>query len=60
MRQFEIDKPSKKTIFESLKSDTDHTFNDSTLKEITEAVSTFDESQPTMTVNEAIEWLKGL
>jgi len=60
MRQFEIDKPSKKSIFESLKSDTDHSFNEDTLKQITESVSTFDESQPSMTVNEAIEWLKGL
>lgn len=60
MRQFEIEKPSKKKIFESLKSDTDHTFNDDTLQEITEAVSNFNESQPSMTVNEAIEWLKAL
>lgn len=60
MRQFEIEKPSKKKIFESLKSDTEHTFNDESLKEITEAVSNFDNSQPSMTVNEAIEWVKAL
>lgn len=60
MRQFEIEKPSKKKIFESLKSDTEHTFNDESLKEITEAVSNFDNSQPSMTVDEAIEWVKAL
>jgi hypothetical protein len=60
MRLNEINQPSKKAIFESLKSDTDHTFSDGTLMEITEAVSNFDKNQPSMTVNEAIEWLNQL
>lgn len=57
MRLNEINQPSKKAIFESLKSDQDHTFNDETLQEITEAVSNFNHTQQGMTVEEALEWL---
>lgn len=54
----EINQPSKKNIFESLKSDKDHSFNDETLKEITESISKFNENQPSMSVEETVEWLK--
>jgi hypothetical protein len=57
MRLNEINQPSKKAIFESLKSDKDHTFNDDTLQEITESVSNFNHNQESMTVEEALEWL---
>lgn len=60
MRLNEINKPSKKAIFEGLKSDPNQPFNDSTLMEITEAISNFDENQPGMTVDEAVEWLNQL
>lgn len=54
----EVIQSSKKELFESLKSDKDHTFNESTLMQITEAVTNFDANQPGMTVDEACEWLK--
>ena len=54
----EVIQSSKKELFESLKSDKDHTFSESTLMEITEAVTNFDAKQPGMTVDEAREWLK--
>ena len=54
----EVTQNSKKELFESMKVDTDHTFTDSTLKQIAEAVTTFDKSQPAMTVDEACEWLR--
>lgn len=57
MRLNEINTPSKKAIFESLKSDKDHTFNTETLQEIAESISNFDNSQPGMSVDEALEWL---
>ena len=54
----EVTQNSKKELFESMKADKDHTFTESTLKQIAEAVTTFDNSQPAMTVDEAREWLK--
>ena len=60
MRQFEIEKPSKKAIFEGLNSDKEHTFKEDTLKEIAESVSKFDESSPSMSVDECIDWINNL
>jgi hypothetical protein len=57
MRLTEINQPSKKAIFESLKSDKDQPFSDDTLQEIAESISNFSEAQPGMTVDEALEWL---
>lgn len=60
MRLNEINKPSKKAIFEGLKSDTEHTFSNQVLEEIAESVSNFNHNQPGMTVTEAIEYLESL
>jgi hypothetical protein len=60
MRLNEINQPSKKAIFEGLKSDPDQPFSDSTLMEIAESVSNFDKNKTSMTVDEAIEWLNQL
>lgn len=54
----EVTKPSKKAIFEGLSKDTEHGFSTETLKEITEAVYNAKDSDPGMTVDEALEWLK--
>jgi hypothetical protein len=53
----EINKPSRKAIFESLCTDKDQPFTTTTLQEIAEAISKFDDKQPGMTVDEALEWL---
>ena len=57
MRLTEINQPSKKAIFESLKQDKEHTFAEDTLEQIAESISKFDNNQPGMSVDEAIEWL---
>ena len=58
MRLNEINQPSKRAIFEGLKADKNHSFTEETLVEITESVSNFDKNQPSMSVDETIEWLK--
>ncbi len=57
MRLNEINQPSKKAIFESLKSDKDQPFAEGTLQQIAESISNFDKNQPSMSVDEALEWL---
>jgi hypothetical protein len=58
MKLNEISKPSRKAIFESLCSDTEQPFTTVTLQEIAESISKFDDSDPGMTVDEALDWLK--
>lgn len=54
----EVTKPSPKAIFESLSKDTEHGFSNETLREISEAVAKTKDSDPGMTVDEALEWVK--
>lgn len=50
-------KPSTRTIFESLSSDKDHTFGSDSLQEIAESVTNFDESDPGMSTSDFLEML---
>lgn len=58
MKINEVLQPSKKSIFESLSQDTDHTFNEETLKEISEVIvnSKFEEMTIESFLNKLEEW----
>ena len=56
----ELKQPSKQTILEGLRADNGHTFSDTELQAIAEAINKFDHNQQSMTVKEAIEWLDNL
>ena len=57
MKLTEVLQPSAQAIFESLKEDTEHTFNDSNLKAISESVANFDQAAKPMTVEELFSFL---
>lgn len=52
MKVTEVLQPSAKAIFESLKEDADHTFDDGQLKAISESVASFESTAKPMTIEE--------
>jgi hypothetical protein len=57
MKLTEVIQPSAQAIFESLKEDTEHTFNDAELKAISESVANFEQTATPMTVDEFFNFL---
>jgi hypothetical protein len=57
MKLTEVLQPSAQAIFESLKNDADHTFDDDQLKAISESVARFDRTAKPMTVEELFDRL---
>lgn len=57
MKLTEVIQPSAQAIFESLKEDTEHTFNDTTLQAISESVATFEQTAEPMTIDEFFTFL---
>lgn len=52
MKLTEVLQPSAKSIFESLKEDTDHSFGNAELTAISESVATFESKAKPMTIEE--------
>lgn len=52
MKLTEVLQPSAKSIFESLKEDTDHSFSDAELTAISESVATFESKATPMTIEQ--------
>lgn len=57
MKLTEVIQPSAQAIFESLKEDTEHTFNDAELKAISESVANFEQTATPMTLDEFSKFL---
>jgi hypothetical protein len=57
MKLTEVIQPGAEAIFESLKADTEHTFNDMTLRAISESVATFEQTAEPMTIDEFFTFL---
>jgi len=61
MKLTEVIQPSSKAIFESIKEENNHSFNDSTLQEISESISNAKFTGKTMTTMEEVDaWISSL